>query len=255
MSDVLNISDLSIKINQRVIFQNISFTVREGDAVILSGANGIGKSTILKSIMRLEPEGKEITGRITHHRFGDVMELNDAELQQYRSSIAYLQQCDDYSEMGNIQVRDIMSESGEAHSSKTLNNAEVNDLIDRWLPRRKDGSRVFDAKSKPGKFSGGEQRLLSVLSVLATRPDADLLIIDEPLNNLDFNNARNISNLINKIRKENPSMGLLMVSHCRIFPFINREIKIAPEGASEVSGMYVCHSCFGDPDNEGYYQD
>ena len=65
---------------------------------------------------------------------------------------------------------------------------QVNDLIDEWIPRREDNSRVFDAKSKPAKFSGGEQRLLSVLSVLATRSKAELMLIDEPLNNLDFFN-------------------------------------------------------------------
>ena len=112
---------------------------------------------------------------------------------------------------------------------------------------------VFDAKAKPAKFSGGEQRLLSVLSVIATRSQAELMIIDEPLNNLDFINARNISNLINKVIRENSKMGLLMISHCRIFPFINREINITANGVSELSEPYVCHSCFGEPDENGIY--
>ena len=155
--------------------------------------------------------------------------------------------------MGSIQVRDIISESGEIHSGRSLSYAEVNDLIDEWIPRRSDNSRVFDAKAKPAKFSGGEQRLLSVLSVIATRSQAELMIIDEPLNNLDFINARNISNLINKVIRENSKMGLLMISHCRIFPFINREINITANGALELSEPCVCHSCFGEPDENGFY--
>ena len=79
------------------------------------------------------------------------------------------------------------------------------------------------------------------------------MIIDEPLNNLDFINARNISNLINKVIRENSKMGLLMISHCRIFPFINREINITANGVSELSEPYVCHSCFGEPDENGIY--
>jgi ABC-type dipeptide/oligopeptide/nickel transport system ATPase subunit len=113
---------------------------------------------------------------------------------------------------------------------------------------------VFDAKSKPAKFSGGEQRLLSVLSVIAMRPNTDLLIIDEPLNNLDFINARNISNLINKVIRNNPEMAVLMISHCRIFPFITREIQLTSEGIQEVPEPYSCHSCFGEPDNDGFYK-
>ncbi len=136
---------------------------------------------------------------------------------------------------------------------ESLNASEVNDLIDEWIPRKENNKRVFDAKSKPGKFSGGEQRLLSVLSIVATRSDSDLLIIDEPLNNLDFVNARHISNLLNKLIKDNPKMAILMISHCRIFPFITRELKLTSDGVSEVEGTYECHSCFGEHDENGFY--
>lgn len=253
MDNVLSIQNLSIGINQRVLIKNVSFNIKEGEAVLLSGANGVGKSTLLKSILRLESEGKKISGKIINRSFGDVLTLNNIEIQRYRSSIAYVQQKDEYAEMGNIQVRDIISESGEAHSGKSLSFSEVNALIDEWIPRRSDNSRVFDAKSKPTKFSGGEQRLLSVLSVIATRPQVELMIIDEPLNNLDFVNARNISNLINKVIRNNPKMGLLMISHCRIFPFITQEIKLTSESILEVHDNYVCHSCFGEADEDGFY--
>lgn len=146
-----------------------------------------------------------------------------------------------------------MSESSEAFGGKPMNCSEVNELIDEWIPRRSDNKRVFDAKSKPAKFSGGEQRLLSVLSVVATRPKAKLFLIDEPLNNLDFVNAQNISNILNRVILSNPKMGLIMISHCRIFHFITREIKLSSEGIIELSDHYTCHSCFGDPDNQGFY--
>ena len=254
MESIISIRGLSIQIKQRILMQNVSFDVGSGEVVLLSGENGIGKSSILKSIVRLETEGKTINGEIVHHSFGNIMDLNDASLQQYRSSIAYVPQKDEYSEMGHIQVRDVISDSGEAHSDSYISYSEVNDLIDEWLPRRGDNSRIFDAKSRPGKFSGGEQRLLQVFSVIATRSDSDLLIIDEQLNNLDFANARHISNLINKVIRENPKMGVLMISHCRIFPFITRELKLTSDGISEVTEPYTCHSCFGEPDENGFYK-
>ena len=201
----------------------------------------------------METEGKKISGEIVHHSFGNILSLNGTELQRYRSSIAYIPQKDEYSEMGRIQVRDVISDSSEVHSNSDMSYSEVNDLIDEWLPRRGDNSRIFDAKSRPGKFSGGEQRLLQVFSVIATRSDSDLLIIDEPLNNLDFVNARHISNLINKAIRENPKMGVLMISHCRIFPFITRELKLTADGIIEISEPYICHSCFGKPNEGGFY--
>jgi len=254
MDSVLSIKNLSVQVKGRELMRNASFDVNPGDVVLLSGANGIGKSTLLKSILRLEMDGKVINGEINIRGFGNVLALNSSELQQCRSSIAYVQQRDDYAEMGNVQVRDIISESGDVNSGKRMSTSEVNELIDKWIPRRSDNTRVFDAKSKPAKFSGGEQRLLSVLSVIAMRPNTDLLIIDEPLNNLDFINARNISNLINKVIRNNPEMAVLMISHCRIFPFITREIQLTSEGIQEVPEPYSCHSCFGEPDNDGFYK-
>ena len=221
--------------------------------MLLSGANGIGKSTLLNSIMGLRNSNETIIGTIEYHGFGNILSLDRNGIQKFRSTIAYVQQKDSYAEMGSVQVRDIMSESSEAFGGKPMNCSEVNELIDEWIPRRSDNKRVFDAKSKPAKFSGGEQRLLSVLSVVATRPKAKLFLIDEPLNNLDFVNAQNISNILNRVILSNPKMGLIMISHCRIFPFITREIKLSSEGIIELSDHYTCHSCFGDPDNQGFY--
>lgn len=253
MARIIEIENLSISVNHRRLMQNVSFCVNGGDAVLLSGANGTGKSTLLRSILRLETDEQETEGRIYHEAFGDIGALDRSELQRYRSQIAYVPQRDEYAEMGNVQVRDIISESKESHANRTLSVSEVNDLIDEWVPRRNDGTRIFDAKSKAARLSGGEQRLLSVLSAISTRPAVDLMIIDEPLNNLDFSNVKNISNMINRARVSNPEMGILMVSHCRIFPFINREIRLMPDGAFEADGSYVCHGCFGIPDAGGFY--
>lgn len=254
MSSILCLDNLSIQIGNRILFHNVSFNVSDGDVVLLSGTNGIGKSVLLKSILRLEEEGKIIKGKISTRTVDNVLALSDhKELQQYRSRIAYVPQRDDYAQMGNVIVKDIISDSNEAFSGRALGVSEVNDLIDNWVPRRDDNSRVFDAKSRPAKFSGGEQRLLSLLSVIATRSQADLFIIDEPLNNLDFVNAKNISNLINKVIKMKPETAILMVSHCRIFPFITREIKLASDGIREISETYTCYSCLGVPNEEGFY--
>ena len=254
MESILTVKDLTVRINNNFLINNVSFSIGEGEAVLLSGENGIGKSTLLKALLGLESAGKRISGNIIVRGIGDILTLKPEELQRYRASVAYVPQRDDYSTMGIVRVRDIISDSRMAFSGETMNDAEVNSLIDEWIPRRADRSRVFDAKTKPSKFSGGEQRLLSVLSIISTRSKANLLIIDEPLNNLDFINARNISNVINRAMKENPRMGLLMISHCRIFPFITREIKLTPEGIQNVAEHYVCHSCFGSPDESGFFK-
>ena len=120
MSKILRVENLSVQIKERILIQNISFDVGEGEMILLSGANGIGKSTLLKSLLRLETDEKRISGKIFNRSFGDIFSLSRAEIQQYRSSVAYIQQRDEYAEMGTVQVRDIISESCEATSGKCL---------------------------------------------------------------------------------------------------------------------------------------
>lgn len=92
MDSVLSIRDVSIQIRNQQLLQNISFDIGEGEVVLLSGANGIGKSSLLKSILRLDNEGKTINGEIIVRGFGDILKLNSAEIQKFRSRIAYVQQ-------------------------------------------------------------------------------------------------------------------------------------------------------------------
>lgn len=255
MSDtIIEIIGLSIQVRDRLLFSNASFKAEKGEAILISGANGIGKSTLLKSIMRLDTDEKKIIGSININGFGDVLSISRETLQKLRASVLYVSQRDDYCEMGNVQVRDIISESNESFCGRSLNYAEVNDLIDEWIPRRKDNSRIFDAKAKPARFSGGEQRLLSVFSAISTRSKTKLMMIDEPLNNLDYYNARNISNLINRAIQNNKEMCLLMVSHCRIFPFITRELVISENAINNSPRPFEYQCCFGVPDDNGYYR-
>ena len=96
--------------------------------------------------------------------------------------------------------------------------------------------------------------MLSIISSVAVRENAKLFIIDEPLNNLDFANARKISNLITRIHKENPDAAILMVTHCRIFPAINRLITLKNGVIVPNEEEYACHSCFGKANSEGFYE-
>ena len=68
MESILAIKDLSIQIKDRILFRNANFSVNPGDAVLLSGPNGIGKSTLLKSILQLETAEKTIKGEIIVRR-------------------------------------------------------------------------------------------------------------------------------------------------------------------------------------------
>ena len=186
------------------------------------------------------------------------MEMNDVELQRFRSQVAYVSQKDDYGDIGKrISVFDVMMDNARTYATRRFSEQDVREIFDRYRLRimdEKTGKVIFGEKSRPAKLSGGQQRLLSIISSVAVREDAKLFIIDEPLNNLDFKNARKVSNLITRIHRENPDAAILMVTHCRIFPAITRLITLKDGVVVPTKEEYCCHSCFGIPNEDGYYE-
>ena len=260
METILKITDLNITLpNGTNIVKGVSFEVRAGEVVALVGDNGAGKSTILKAIMREDEAHKKVFGNISYCGGKNILEMNETELQTFRSEVAYVPQKDEYNCIGkNITVFDVLMDSAELYSSKKKYTKEdVKDIFTKYNLRIYDdkGKPLFYEKSRPSKLSGGQQRLLSVISAVVVREDAKLFIIDEPLNNLDFKNARKISNIITRIHRENGNAAILMVTHCRIFPAITRLITIDNGVIVSNEQEYQCYSCFGKANSDGYYME
>lgn len=259
MKTILKVDNLNITLPNGVdIIQNLSFTVSSGEVVAIVGENGIGKSTILKAIMREEEARKLISGSICYCEGKNILQMNEVELQQFRSEVAYVSQRDEFNYVGKrMTVFDVLMDSAELYSGEHLTKEDVSQLFDKYQLRiydKNSGKPLFDEKSRPAKLSGGQQRLLSIISAVAVRQNAKLFIIDEPLNNLDFKNAKKVSNLITKIHRENPDAAILMVTHCRIFPAITRMITIDKGTIVPNQEEYHCYSCFGKADDDGYYE-
>ena len=260
METILKVSNLNVVLPDGTnIVKDVSFEIKSGEVVAISGENGCGKSTILKAIIKCkDEEHKNITGSISYCGGKNILSMGDNELQAFRAEVAYVPQKDDYTCYGKrTTVFDAMMASAEAYSAKQFSKNDIVQLFDRYELRVYDentGKPLFYEKSCPSKLSGGQQRMLSIISAVAVREDAKLFIIDEPLNNLDFKNARKVSNLITRIHEENPDAAILMVTHCRIFPAITRLITLEKGVIVPNAEEYHCHSCFGKANEDGYYE-
>lgn len=261
METILKVSNLNITLpNGTNLIKDVSFEIKSGEVVAIVGDNGAGKSTILKAIMREEESKKKIVGNISYCGGKNILEMDEEiELQAFRSEIAYVSQKDEYNTIGKrVTVFDEIFNSAFIHSKKELSKKEVVELLEKYHLRVYDEATkkyLFYEGSRPSRLSGGQQRMLSIIEAVAVRDDAKLFIIDEPLNNLDFKNARKVSNLITRIHKENPDAAILMVTHCRIFPSITRLITIKNGVVVPNEEEYQCHSCFGKADDNGYYEE
>lgn len=250
----IDIQGLTVKYRatNAVILDNACASFRSGDAVLIAGENGTGKSSLLKTMLRIEMHDKDVAGRILFDG-EDVLAMDAKALQSQRRHIAYLQQQDEYDALDGYTVADVLYDSFEAHNGRTptkTDKAVLDELFVRYIP---DGTKIA-LKSRIQKLSGGQKRLVAIIADICMFEKLRFFFIDEPLNNLDMKTVRLISNLLNRIHQENPEAVMVMVSHCRIFPFINRVFKIENKQLVEDSSEPVCNTCFGRPDEQGYYK-
>ena len=237
---VLEIKNLTLEYKSKKVVENISFDLYEGEIVLLSGANGSGKSSILSSIIGNRNNFKNIKGNIIYDSI-DLLKENDIYF--FRRLVGYVRQDDVFYE--KTCLKEVLS-SVDLFDGYKMSLNEVKDLF------REYGLENY-MNENPTNLSGGQKRLLSILLALVRAKGSKLLLIDEPINNLDFNTACRVSNMITKIRKSYPNLSMLIVTHCHVFPIVDRVIKIEKGGILNSDIKYECHNCFGDVDKDGFY--
>lgn len=210
MTPYLDIQHLTKSIGDLVLFDDISFSVAEGQHVGLIAKNGAGKSTLLGIL-----SGQE------DYDSGDITFRNDLR-------VGYLQQTPHYDPALSV-IDACFSQAGELSDLisryerclDTPGNPGLAELIDE-MERREAWDFELRAKqiltklditefSKPvGQLSGGQLKRVALANVLLTDPD--LLILDEPTNHLDIDMIEWLEGYLRRNNK-----ALLMVMHDRYF--------------------------------------
>lgn len=176
---LVEVQHISLKIQQRVILEDINFTVKRGDIVTLIGPNGAGKTALLKIILGLyKPTG------------GKVITVPNLR-------IGYMPQVLVMESLMPLNVGRFLLLSPRADADKCANMAEelgIRHLM--HLPIQ--------------TLSGGE--LQRVLLARALLNDPDLLVLDEPAHGIDINGQAVLYQLISQMRSK-LNCSILMVSH------------------------------------------
>lgn len=206
----LEVQNLTKRIGERVLFENISFTVGEREHIGIIAKNGTGKSTLLSIIA-----GKD------GYDGGDIIFRRDLK-------ISYLEQTPHYPEdltvleacfwHGN-EITELIREYEK--SMETEGNPELDSILTRmdhlkaWDYEQSAKQilsqlKINDFNQKIGHMSGGQVKRIALANAIITEPD--LLILDEPTNHLDLD----MIEWLEKYLKRTP-MSLLMVTHDRYF--------------------------------------
>lgn len=202
-NDVLMVDSLSVGYNDKKVSERISFRISRGDSIALVGPNGIGKSTLLKTIIKKQPA---LAGTFS---YGSNL------------SIGYYDQ--EQAEL--TSNKRVLNELWDDYPLKT--EKEIRTTLGNFLFSGDDVLKIVST------LSGGEKARLALAKLMLEK--ANLLILDEPTNHLDLDSKEVLENAL----IDYPGT-ILFVSHDRYF--INRIatkiIELSSEGCMEYLGDY-----------------
>jgi branched-chain amino acid transport system ATP-binding protein len=216
---LLELDNLSVSYGAIRAVREVSLCVDEGEIVTLIGANGAGKSTILKAVSRLL---KPVAGRIS---FAGNDLARSAIDEVVREGIAHCP------EGRQILVRQSVRDNLELGGYVRRDRAGVADDIRRMFrlfPRLEERSR-----QPAGTLSGGEQQMLAIARSLMSRPR--LLLLDEPSLGLAPLIVREIFAIIRDLNREGMTI-LLVEQNARLAMQHSRRTYVLEAGQVTISG-------------------
>jgi peptide/nickel transport system ATP-binding protein/oligopeptide transport system ATP-binding protein len=197
----------------------VSFTVHEGETFGLVGESGCGKSTIGRTILRLQ----EPTAGSVFFDGEDLFAKRRNELKPLRRNMQIIFQ-DPYSSLDpRMPVGDIIAEGLEIHGigNKRERHETVLEMLD------KVGMNPYHANRYPHEFSGGQRQRIGIARALALRPK--FIICDEPVSALDVSIQSQVLNLLRTLSDE---FGLTYL-------FIAHNLSVVEHISDRVGVMYL----------------
>lgn len=197
---MLNIEHISVSYGNKQVLQNISLQVVQQEIVLLLGANGSGKSSLLKSIYGLVPKSNGTNGGSPAVSFMQKNITNAYPAELLSKRLMYIPQKDNL--FNELTVHENLEMAG-AILTKATRKERIKSIYATF-----DGLRSMKS-TLAMKMSGGERQLLAF--AITYLHDPLLVILDEPFAGL---NAVNIELVSNRIRSNNQrGMAFLIVEH------------------------------------------
>jgi peptide/nickel transport system ATP-binding protein len=198
---------LPVEGTMRRVLQDVSFSIRPGEALGLVGESGSGKSMTARTIDRLLPTGAAVTGRV---RFGgrDVMTLSGADLKRFRAEVAMIFQ-DPRAHTNPVRrIGDFMTEALRTNAGVSMAQASARAVALLKSVGIEDGERRL--RQYPHELSGGLLQRVMIASALLTQPR--LLLADEPTTALDVTTQAEVLAILDSLRSE-LRLSMLFITH------------------------------------------
>jgi len=209
---------------KKAVLKNINCDIELGDKVAVLGPNGIGKSTLFKTLFG----------------FIDIIDgaiyLEDRNIRSYTgkqlaSILAYVPQAKGYSYQYTVEDMVLMGRASHIGNFSKPTKSDVEIAVDAI-------ERIGISKLRYkyySELSGGEQQCVLVARAIAQ--GAKFLVMDEPASNLDLKNQKKLLDVVNSLA--NDGIGIIMATHSpeHVFISCNKVLLINKDGSSTYGSM------------------
>ncbi len=198
--DILTVQGVDVRLSGRTILDQVSFTIAPGEFTGLIGSNGAGKTTLFRVILGLQAAsaGEVLFGGPA----GPRSRVRGPQL------IGFVPQKFLLDPDLPLRARDLVGLGLDAHRLGVPRPSRARRaLVDEMLAAV-DAERFAD--TRVGRLSGGEQQRVLIAHALIARPR--LLLLDEPLANLDLRSAHEVVALLSRIAREQ-EIAVLISAH------------------------------------------
>ncbi|MDR6519916.1 urea transport system ATP-binding protein [Variovorax paradoxus] len=179
---MLEISGLNVAYGESHVIRDVSLHVAPGEAVAVMGRNGMGKTTLLKSLIGLLP------ARGGHIRLGGADITALPSYRRVAQGLAFVPQ-------GRMVFPFLTVEQNILSGAANSGHRTVPDYLYRFFPVLRDMRQ-----RKAGNLSGGQQQMLAIARALISEPN--LLILDEPTEGIQPSIIKEIAQTLNVLRAE-----------------------------------------------------
>jgi zinc/manganese transport system ATP-binding protein len=217
--EILRVDDVSVTLGGRQILENVTFTIRPGEFTGLIGPNGAGKTTLLRVILGLQ---RPSAGSVT---------ICGQPRSPRTQPVGYVPQKVLLDPDLPMRAKDLVALGLDGNRFGLRMRSAHRDQAVREMLHAVDAERFAD--TRVGTLSGGEQQRVLIAHALISRPR--LLLLDEPLANLDLRSGQEIIRLLARIAHEQQIAVLLSAHEMNpLLPVMNRVVYVA--GGRAASG-------------------
>ena len=184
------------------LFSDFSLTIKKGERIGITGASGVGKTTLFNVILGLY---RPTAGAI----YVDGEELNESNIRKWQNSIGYVSQSVFIADSTLLENIALGSDSNTVDLERINRVIELADLKE-FVASLPEGihSRIGEQGSK---ISGGQRQRIGIARALYK--NSDILFFDEATSSLDNKTEENINNAIHNLSLKNSSLTIVIIAH------------------------------------------